>query len=96
MIDRNEIEKFIESFGLKKEEDHDLLLGIYNNKWTILIYDKGNRKVCVWETNDIGDTGFGDYIKDIEIIKKKLGDCFKLFKENEIKKKIEIMKGDFE
>lgn len=95
MIDRNEIEEVIESFGLKYTEDHDLLMVIYQ-KWTILIYDKGNRKACVWTTNDTGDIGFGDYIHDKEIVKAELGKVFKLFKEDEIKKKIEIMKGDFE
>lgn len=92
MIDRNEIEEVIESFGLKKEENYDFLYGIYN-KWTILLYDKDNREVCIWETNN---NGFGDYIHDKETFEAKLGDFFKLLKENEMKKKIEIMKGDFE
>ena len=95
MIDRNEIEEVIESFGLKYEEDHELLLGIYN-KWTVLYYDKGNRRACVWTTNDKNETGFGDYIHDKETVKAELGKFFKLFKENELKKKIAAIAGDFE
>ena len=93
MIDRNEIEEVIESFGLKYQEYHEELIVIYQD-WAILIYDKGNRKASIWPRPN--EFGFGDYLYDKETVRAELGKVLKMFKVDKMKKKISVIEGDFE
>jgi hypothetical protein len=91
MIDRNEIEEVIESFGLKKEDKGNFIYGGLG-EFCALIYYKENCKACVYEYNN----GFSNNLNNKRAIIWKMKQLFKDMKEAKLRRKLERMKGDFE
>lgn len=91
MIDRNEIEEVIESFGLKKESKGNFIYGGFGEFYA-LIYFKEYGQACVFEYNK----DFSKNLNNKRAVIWKMKKLIKDMKEAKLRIKLERIKEDFE